>query len=59
MSDEPTTPSQAPTGRRFFLAHPHDPSAPRLAEGEERHAGKVLRLSAGEALIGLDGRGAA
>jgi len=47
----------APPGRRFFLATPHDPGAPRLAPGELEHAGRVLRLQAGEECVGLDGRG--
>lgn len=33
------------------------PGRPRLAAEDERHAAQVLRLAAGDGLIGLDGRG--
>lgn len=42
--------------RRFFLADPDAPS-PRLLPEEQRHAVGVLRLAAGDRLLGLDGIG--
>lgn len=42
----------------FFLASPVGTSPIRLDPEDERHATRVLRLAAGDALVGLDGRGA-
>jgi len=41
---------------RFFLADPES-AAPRLLPEEQRHAASVLRLAAGDRLLGLDGVG--
>jgi 16S rRNA (uracil1498-N3)-methyltransferase len=43
-------------GRWFFLAEAGDGRF-RLHPDDERHAAKVLRLSRGDPLVGLDGRG--
>jgi len=48
-----------PHARRLFLQAAPDGGAPALAEGELHHALHVLRLEAGDEVIGLDGRGAA
>src|SRR5436190_12849515 len=45
--------------RRFFLDPSASPDAPRLCPSEEEHARRVLRLRAGDSLVGLDGRGRA
>lgn len=42
---------------KFFLAEPPRGGLVRLAQGEEEHARRVLRLEAGSEAIGLDGRG--
>jgi 16S rRNA (uracil1498-N3)-methyltransferase len=41
----------------FFLEPGASALGPRLSEEDERHATRVLRLAAGDALLGLDGRG--
>ena len=51
--------SDGDPSRRFVLAEtPRDGSA-RLAPEDERHAARVLRMAAGDRLIGLDGAGTA
>jgi 16S rRNA (uracil1498-N3)-methyltransferase len=45
--------------RRFFLEVTPDQGAPRLLGDDEQHARRVLRMSAGDRLVGLDGRGSA
>jgi len=45
--------------RRFFLARTPAEGRPDLAPGDTEHALRVLRLSRGDRLIGLDGRGGA
>ncbi len=45
------------TTRCFFLAEPPHAGRARLLEEDEQHAARVLRLSTGDALTGLDGRG--
>ncbi|MDP6539156.1 MAG: RsmE family RNA methyltransferase [Planctomycetota bacterium] len=44
--------------RRFLLAGDPEAGPPTLAQGEARHALRVLRLGPGDRLWGLDGRGA-
>jgi 16S rRNA (uracil1498-N3)-methyltransferase len=53
--------ASAPSGPRFFLASDCRPGEGplELAPGETEHATRVLRLGAGDALVGLDGRGTA
>jgi 16S rRNA (uracil1498-N3)-methyltransferase len=51
-----------PSGKRasppaFFLAADGHSGEPRLRPEDERHAALVLRLVAGDPLVGLDGRG--
>ena len=41
----------------FFLAEESRPAEPRLRPEDERHVTRVLRMAAGERLVGLDGRG--
>jgi 16S rRNA (uracil1498-N3)-methyltransferase len=41
----------------FFLRDQGKPGEPRLRPEDEQHAARVLRLRAGDPLIGLDGRG--
>lgn len=43
--------------RRLFLEAPPEAGAVRLAAGEAHHASKVLRLRAGDEVLGLDGMG--
>jgi len=43
--------------RRFFLDRTPDEGPPELAPADREHALKVLRISAGERLLGLDGCG--
>jgi 16S rRNA (uracil1498-N3)-methyltransferase len=45
--------------RRFALTGPPSGRRAELAEGEVEHARRVLRLVAGDRLLGLDGHGAA
>jgi len=45
--------------RRFALAGPPAGGRAELLEGEVEHARRVLRLVAGDRLVGLDGQGAA
>ena len=45
--------------RRFLLARTPLEGRPELAEPDARHAARVLRMVAGDALLGLDGRGRA
>lgn len=45
--------------RRVFLESPSEGNPPLLAEGEDHHARKVLRVRAGDELLGLDGVGGA
>ncbi len=47
---------RSPTQRRFFLADP-EAVRPRLRPEEERHAASVVRLGAGDRILGLDGLG--
>lgn len=54
----PRRPDDAPV-RRFALAGPPVRGRFELAEGEVEHARRVLRLRAGDRLIGLDGVGGA
>jgi 16S rRNA (uracil1498-N3)-methyltransferase len=51
-------PRSAPC-RRFFLERSPLEGRPELAPGESEHALRVLRLRAGDAFVGLDGRGRA
>ncbi len=46
-------------GRRFVLAVSPATGAPRLTPEDSQHALRVLRLTAGDTLVGLDGCGAA
>ena len=43
--------------RRFFLARPPAEGRVELLPGDREHALRVLRIGAGDRLIGLDGRG--
>lgn len=43
--------------RRFFLDRTPDEGPPELSPTDREHALKVLRIAAGERLLGLDGRG--
>lgn len=45
--------------RRFLLASSPDEGEPRLSPADSEHAIRVLRLSNGDRLIGLDGHGGA
>ncbi len=45
--------------QRFFLAETPAAGSARLELDEERHVRKVLRMGAGDRLVGLDGRGRA
>ena len=51
-------PGRRPAPPHLFLAPAEPGSPPRLLPEELRHARDVLRLGAGDALVGLDGRGA-
>ncbi|MFN0007711.1 MAG: RsmE family RNA methyltransferase [Planctomycetota bacterium] len=56
MTPRTGEPGSAPE-RRFFLADPQASGPPELAPGDLEHALRVLRLRAGDRLVGLDGRG--
>jgi 16S rRNA (uracil1498-N3)-methyltransferase len=56
-SSHPRSGSRSARPPAFFLAPEATPEAPRLAEEDERHALRVLRLAPGAQLVGLDGRG--
>ena len=58
MAPRSGEPGRAPV-RRFFLARTPAEGRAELLEGDLEHALRVLRLSAGDRLIGLDGRGGA
>ncbi len=58
MSPRSGEPGSAPV-RRFFLSRTPAEGRPELADGEAEHALRVLRLSPGDRLIGLDGKGGA
>lgn len=53
-----TTPGSG-AERRFFLARAPSDGRAQLCDDEEHHASAVLRLAAGDRLIGLDGAGGA
>jgi 16S rRNA (uracil1498-N3)-methyltransferase len=55
----PRAPGEGPTGseRRFFLAGTPRGTRAQLLADEEHHAISVLRIRAGETLLGLDGEG--
>jgi len=55
------SPDRGPTAplRRFLLAVSPDEGEPELVADDGAHAVRVLRLAAGDRLIGLDGRGGA
>jgi 16S rRNA (uracil1498-N3)-methyltransferase len=47
----------ASEARHFFLAVTPDAGAPRLVPEDDEHARRVLRIAAGERVLGLDGEG--
>lgn len=51
------SPKLLPAPPAFFLATPPDESSARLLPEEREHARRVLRLQAGDLVLGLDGRG--
>ena len=53
-----TPPTNLARARRFFLAEGLERGEPRLCAEDEAHAARVLRLGAGDELLGMDGRGA-
>jgi len=62
MSRSGHNPAMAPDpseARRFFLEVTPEQGAPRLVEDDEEHARRVLRVAAGDRLLGLDGLGSA
>jgi len=59
MSRVVPRPNDDPALRRFALTGPPVDGLFELAEGEVDHARRVLRLGAGDRLVGLDGLGAA
>ncbi|MEZ6016812.1 MAG: RsmE family RNA methyltransferase [Planctomycetota bacterium] len=59
-SADPAAEAEGPnTSRRFVLVSDPRTEVPRLVDEDVQHALRVLRVSAGERITGLDGRGAA
>jgi 16S rRNA (uracil1498-N3)-methyltransferase len=52
-------PADLRQGRVFYLRETPAPGPPRLAEEDERHAVRVLRMRPGDELLGMDGLGTA